>query len=101
MNIMHKKCEHLKMNLLTKCLHDDDEVHILNNIVVQKRQKQGPCCHMQMQLYLFNLFNDEMPPFCTLLPQAAGEPLLINLIENAHLMIITASLNSQNTVFTA
>jgi len=33
-NIKYKKCKHLKMNLLTKCLHNDDEIHILNSVVV-------------------------------------------------------------------
>jgi len=33
-NIKHKKCKHLKMNLLTKCLHNNDEIYILNKVVV-------------------------------------------------------------------
>jgi len=32
-NIKHKKCEYLKINLLTKCLHINDEMHTLNNVV--------------------------------------------------------------------
>ncbi len=51
-----------------------------------------------MQLYLLNLSDDEMSSFCTLLSQAADEPLLMNLIENACLIIVAASLTSQNTV---
>jgi len=52
-----------------------------------------------MQLYLFNLFNNEMLSFHTsfLLSQAADESLLMNLIENAYSVIIAASLISQNT----
>ncbi len=39
-NVKYKKYEHLKMNLLTKHLHNNDEMHTLNNIVAQKRQQQ-------------------------------------------------------------
>jgi len=53
---------------------------------------------MQMQLYLLNLFNDEMSSFYTLLPQATDEPLLMNLIENACSITVTASLTSQNII---
>jgi len=47
-----------------------------------------------MQLYLFNLFNNEMLSFHTLslLSQAADESLLTDLIENAYSIIIAASL---------
>ncbi len=38
-NTEYKKCKHFKMNLLTKCLHNNDEMYILNNIVAQKRQQ--------------------------------------------------------------
>jgi len=51
-------------------------------------------------LYLLNLFNNEMLSFhiSFLLSQAADESLLTDLIENAYLMIITASLTSQNII---
>jgi len=77
-------------------------MHTLNSIVAQKRQQQKFCCCMQMQVYLFNLFNNEMLSFCilSLLSQAADKSLLMNLIENACLMTVAASLISQNTVFT-
>ncbi len=39
-NTEHKKCKYLKMNLLTKYLYNNDEMHALNNIVVQKKQQQ-------------------------------------------------------------
>jgi len=97
-NIRHKKCKCLKMNLLTKCSHNNDEMHILNNIVAQKRQQQRPCCCMQTQLYLLNLFNDKMSSFYTLLSQAADKPLLMNLIENAYSVTVAMLLTSQNTV---
>jgi len=44
-----------------------------------------------------------MPPFCTLLSlsQVADKSLLTDLIENAHLMAVAASLISQNIIFTA
>ncbi len=53
-----------------------------------------------MQLYLFNLFNDKMLSFCTLssLSQAADKSLLMNLIENAYLIIIIMLLTSQNII---
>jgi len=52
-----------------------------------------------MQLYLLNLSNNEILSFHTLssLSQAADEPLLTDLIENAYSVIIAASLISQNT----
>ncbi len=53
---------------------------------------------MQTQLYLLNLFNDKMSSFYTLLSQAADEPLLMNLIENACLVTVAMPLTSQNTV---
>ncbi len=37
-NIKYKKCKHLKINLLTKYLYNNDEMHTLNSVVVQKRQ---------------------------------------------------------------
>jgi len=52
-------------------------------------------------LYLLNLFDDEMLPFCTSLSQVTDESLLMNLIENAYSVIITASLTLQNIIFTA
>jgi len=53
-----------------------------------------------MQLYLFNLFNDEMLSFYTSfsLSQVTDKSLLTDLIENAHLMIITTSLTLQNII---
>jgi len=53
-----------------------------------------------MQLYLFNLFNNEISSFYTLnsLSQAVDESLLMNLIKNAHLMTVAASLTSQNII---
>jgi len=56
MNIVYKKYKHLKTNLLTKCLHDNDKMHTLNSIVMQKRQQQKSYCCIQIQLYLFNFF---------------------------------------------
>jgi len=47
-----------------------------------------------MQLYLFNLSNDEMLSFCISLSQATDKLLLMNLIENAYLMTVAASLIS-------
>jgi len=93
-NTEHEKCKHLKANSSTKCLHNNDEMHILNNIVAQKRQQQKLCCCMQTQLYLLNLSDNEMLPFCTLLSQAADKPLLMNLIENACSVIIIILLTS-------
>jgi len=100
-NIMHKKHKYFKMKLLTKHLHNNDEMHTLNSIVIQKRQQQRFCHCMQTQLYLFNLFNNEILSFYISfsLSQAADKSLLTDLIENAYLMIITAMLTSQNTVF--
>jgi len=43
MNIMYKKCKYLKINLLIKHLHNNDEMHTLNSIVVQKRSQQRSC----------------------------------------------------------
>jgi len=39
-NVKHKKYKYLKMNLLTKYLHNNDKMYTLNNIVTQKRQQQ-------------------------------------------------------------
>ena len=43
-NIKYKKCKYLKMNLLIKYLHNNDEMHTLNNVVIQKRQQQRSYC---------------------------------------------------------
>jgi len=102
MNIVHKKHKCLKVNLLTKCSHNNDEVHTLNSIVAQKRQQQRSHHYMQTQLYLFNFSNNEMSPFHTssLLPQATDKLLLTDLIENACSVTVAASLISQNIIFT-
>jgi len=52
-----------------------------------------------MQLYLLNLSDNEMLSFHTLLSQATDKSLLTDLIENSCLMIVTASLTSQNIIF--
>jgi len=51
---------------------------------------------MQTQLYLFNLFNNEILSFhiSALLSQAVDESLLINLIKNACLMTVAVLLTS-------
>ncbi len=33
-NTEYKKCKYLKMNLLTKHLHNNDEVHTLNSVII-------------------------------------------------------------------
>ena len=43
-NIVYKKYKCLKINLLIKCLHNNNEMHALNSIVVQKKQQQRFCC---------------------------------------------------------
>ncbi len=45
-NIKYEKCKHLKINSLTKHLHNNDEIHALNNVVVQKRQQQKLHCYI-------------------------------------------------------
>ncbi len=45
-NIEHEKHKYLKMNLLTKYLHNYDEIHALNSVVVQKRQQQRSYCYI-------------------------------------------------------
>ncbi len=33
-NTEHEKCKYLKINLLTKCLHNNNEIHALNSVVL-------------------------------------------------------------------